>query len=88
MNIQFEPQLTKNKSVNFGIVSDFEHIWCWFNFNMCWSRIGKRDHAGFELSIDIVGIYIFINLYDHRHAKNLLESDLEDVYIDDINRGG
>lgn len=37
----------------------------WFRFDIHWSR--KGDHAGFESSFDIVGLYGTFHIYDHRH---------------------
>jgi hypothetical protein len=40
-------------------------FWHWFNFHVSLSR--KIDHAGFELRIEIIGLWIQISLYDNRH---------------------
>jgi len=37
----------------------------WFHLNIDWST--KRDHAGFEISLDILGYSAIIKIYDHRH---------------------
>jgi hypothetical protein len=56
--------LTKNKT--FEIQSDiFDDKDTWFEFQIKWTR--KGDHAGFNLTIEILKWYFCINIHDNRH---------------------
>lgn len=60
---EFDKSISKNKALSIQ-VSDFK-VGMLIFFEFVWHI--KRDHAGLELSIGILGKELIINLYDKRH---------------------
>lgn len=54
----------------------FFNVFGLFKFTIDWSR--KRDHAGFEISFDLIVLYFCFNIYDSRHWDD--ENDSWCVY--------
>jgi hypothetical protein len=62
--MNFYKKLTEHKGIEIELLFN-KDFWYWFRFNINWSR--KMDHAGFDISIDLLWFYLDLNIYDGRH---------------------
>lgn len=56
-------KISKNK---YWEIESYRYNWYWIDLEFEWKWYGY-DHAGIELGIGILGYYILLKLYDHRH---------------------
>jgi len=56
-------QLSKHKTLE--LQSGTWQEWSYFDFSKRWNR--HTDHAGFNLNIEIFGLYFIFQIYDNRH---------------------
>jgi len=57
-------QISKNKGIELEVGWWRTH-WSWLVASVRITRM--QDHAGFYLSIEIVGLFLNLTIYDHRH---------------------
>jgi len=59
-------QLTEHKYLEIELNKfSIKDTYSWFKFLIDFST--KRDHAGFQFSLDFLGFFGNIHIYDHRH---------------------
>ena len=64
LNIVKNITITKNKSFEFQLTK-WENWTNYFNFCLTFNR--RQDHAGLRFDIEILGLNLRTQIYDHRH---------------------
>lgn len=61
----FNPYLKISKNKILELQSGTWKEWSYLHFFLKWNR--HADHCGFELNLEIFGLYFIFSIYDNRH---------------------
>ena len=59
-------KISKNKSLEIEL--GYNTIWSYFQFNIKCTTLKHSDHAGLDIYIEILGLFLIFNIYDIRHS--------------------